>query len=206
MVKHLRWPRRWSILSGEAILVTRARFFLVASLALWGCRSRAPEGDPSQPTSPQAVTRPPADRPLVGGARPAGVAVRIPTRGGIPGVYRLPDLAEIPNVIHGRLPAVDGVVGLDPESEFLFVMTDKKDLVSLDLGSGRVDTVVHAIGQAALGPDGTLYTVDAKRRVVSVARRGRVAWPHPPGGGPPGLFRRNAPRLPAVDSAQIITP
>ena len=141
----------------------------------------------------------------MGGARTAGVAVRIPTRGGTPRVYRLPDLAEIPNVIHGKLPTVDGVVGLDPESEFLFVMTDKKDLVSLDLGSGRVDTVVHAIAQAALGPDGTLYTVDAKRHVVSVARRVRFAWPQPLGGVPHELFGGTDQRLVAVDPPKLIT-
>src|SRR5205814_14971 len=80
-----------------------------------------------------------------------------------PRAYRLPDLVEVPNAIHGQLPAVASVIGLDPESEFLFVMTAKQDVLSLDLGSGRVDTVAAGIVQAALGPDRTLYSVAAKR-------------------------------------------
>jgi hypothetical protein len=69
------------------------------------------------------------------------------------------------------------VVGLDPESEFLFVSTAKKELLALDLGSGRVDTVATGVAQAALGPDGTLYAVDTARRVISLSRRTRFAWP-----------------------------
>src|SRR6266487_4506408 len=110
---------------------------------------------------------------------------------------RLPSLAEIPSAIRGRLPQVRRVIGLDPEAEFLYVTTPqrdttrkkgaraksdttlKSDVLALDLGSARVETVATAIEQATLGPDGTLYTVDGKGRVVSLARRVRVAWPQP---------------------------
>src|SRR5256885_9706137 len=84
-------------------------------------------------------------------------------------------------------------------------MTAKQDVLSLDLGSGRVDTVVTGIVQAALGPDGTLYTVDAKRRVVSLARRVRFAWPHPLGGVPRELFGGTDQRRVAVDPPTLIT-
>ena len=133
------------------------------------------------------------------------MALRVVARGGTPRAYRLPDLVEVPNAIHGQLPAVATVIGLDPESEFLFVMTAKQDVLSLDLGSGRVDTVVTGIVQAALGPDGTLYTVDAKRRVVSLARRVRFAWPQPLGGVPRELFGGTDQRLVAVDPPTLIT-
>ena len=133
------------------------------------------------------------------------MALRVVARGGTPRAYRLPDLVEVPNAIHGQLPAVASVIGLDPESEFLFVMTAKQDVLSLDLGSGRVDTVATGIVQAALGPDGTLYTVDAKRRVVSLARRVRFAWPQPLGGVPRELFGATDQRLVAVDPPKLIT-
>src|SRR5256886_11510430 len=84
-------------------------------------------------------------------------------------------------------------------------MTAKQDVLSLDLGSGRVDTVVTGIVQAALGPDGTLYTVDTKRRVVSLARRVRFAWPQPLGGVPRELFGGTDQRLVAVDPPKLIT-
>ncbi|HUC40657.1 MAG TPA: hypothetical protein VMR92_07460, partial [Gemmatimonadales bacterium] len=68
-------------------------------------------------------------------------------------------------------------MGLDAESEYLFVTTAKHELLDLDLGSGRVDTVAVAVAQAALGPDGTLYAVDTARHVISLSRRTRFAWP-----------------------------
>ena len=108
-------------------------------------------------------------------------------------------MAEVPTAIRGKLPPVERVIGLDVETEFLYVTTPSKDstpkkkpprakpdttptapksdVLALDLGSARIDTVASGIEKATLGPDGTLYTVDAKRRVVSVARRVRVAWP-----------------------------
>ncbi|HET9387061.1 MAG TPA: SPOR domain-containing protein [Gemmatimonadales bacterium] len=95
----------------------------------------------------------------------------------MPQLYRLPRLTPVEGVLKGRLPPVERVVGLDPESEFLFVATAKRELLALDLGSGRVDTVATGVAQAALGPDGTLYAVDTTRRVISLSRRTRFAWP-----------------------------
>src|SRR5205823_4075154 len=81
----------------------------------------------------------------------------------------------------------------------------KSDVLALDLGSARVDTVATAIEQATLGPDGTLYTVDAKGRVVSVARRVRVAWPQPLPAVPQQLFGAADQRLAAADPPTLIT-
>ena len=105
------------------------------------------------------------------------MAIRLPAKGGIPQLYRLPRLTPVEGVLKGRLPAVERVIGLDPEAEFLFVTTAKRELLALDLGSGRVDTVATGVAQAALGPDGTLYAVDTTRRVISLSRRTRFAWP-----------------------------
>jgi hypothetical protein len=148
-----------------------SRFLLLATVALWGCGSQAPAVASSQQQSPQRVSQ------LQVLSRTAGVAIRLPAKGGVPQLYRLPRLTPIEGVIRGRLPAVERVIGLDPESEFLFVATAKRELLALDLGSGRVDTVATGIAQAALGPDGTLYAVDTTRRVISLSRRTRFAWP-----------------------------
>src|SRR6266850_81369 len=200
----------------------RTRHLLLISLALGGCRSRAPAAPPSQPPAKQAVSRAAA-----GAARTAGVAIRIPTKGGAPRVYRLPTLVEIPTAIRGKLPPVTRVIGLDAEAEFLYVTTrtkdttatkkgarvkkdtstttPKSDVLALDLGSARVDTVASGIEQATLGPDGTLYTVDAKRRVVTLARRVRVAWPQPLPGVPLQLFGAADQRLVVADAPALIT-
>jgi hypothetical protein len=106
-----------------------------------------------------------------------GVAIRLPAKGGTPQLYRLPRLSLVEGVLKGKLPPVERVVGLDPESDVLFVTTAKRELLGLDLGSGRIDTVGLGVAQAALGPDGTLYAVDTLKRVVSLSRRTRFAWP-----------------------------
>jgi hypothetical protein len=148
-----------------------SRLFLCSAVALWGCRSQAPAAASSQQQYPQRVSQ------LQVQARIPGVAIRLPAKGGVPQLYRLPRLTPVEGVLKGKLPPVERVVGLDPESEFLFVSTAKKELLALDLGSGRVDTVATGVAQAALGPDGTLYAVDTARRVLSLARRTRFAWP-----------------------------
>src|SRR2546421_2881802 len=198
------------------------RSYLLISLTLWGCRSRPPAAPSSQPQGKQAVRKAAA-----GAARTAGVAIRIPAKGGVPRVYRLPGMAEIPTAIRGRLPQVRRVIGLDAEAEFLYVTTPQKDttnkkksakakseksdttlksdVLALDLGSARVDTVAAAIEQATLGPDGTLYTVDGKGRVVSAARRVRVAWPQPLPAVPLQMFGAADQRLVAADPPQLIT-
>ena len=197
----------------------RGSYLVLISLTLWGCRSRAPAAASSQPQAKQAVSKAAA-----GAARTAGVAIRIPSKGGVPRAYRLPGMVEIPTAIRGRLPQVRRVIGLDPEAEFLYVTTPQKDsttrkkgakaksdttlksdVLALDLGSARVDTVATAIEQATLGPDGTLYTVDAKGRVVSVARRVRVAWPQPLPAVPIQMFGAADQRLVAADPPKLIT-
>lgn len=117
-----------------------------------------------------------------------GAAIRLPAKGGAPQLYRLPRMTLVDGALRGKLPPVERVVGLDPESEFLFVTTAKKELLALDLGSGRVDTVATSVAQATLGPDGTLYAVDTQRRVISLSRRTRFAWPQPLTALPRDLF------------------
>ncbi len=159
-----------------------SRFLFCALVTLWGCRSQAPADGSSQQQSPQRVSQ------LQILARTPGVAIRLLAKGGTPQLYRLPQLTAVEGVLRGRLPPVERVVGLDPESEFLFVATAKGELLGLDLGSGRVDTVATGVAQAALGPDGTLYAVDTARRVISLSRRTRFAWPRPLTALPRDLF------------------
>src|SRR2546427_3797933 len=43
--------------------------------------------------------------------------------------------------------------GLDPETDLLFAVTEKREVVALDVAGGRLDTVATAVEQAALGPE-----------------------------------------------------
>src|SRR3954471_17311555 len=94
-----------------------SRFLLFAGIVLWGCRSQAPAALPSQTQSPQQFSR------LQVISRVPGIAIRLPAKGGLPQLYRLPRLTEVDGILRGKLPPVERVIGLDPESEFLFVTT-----------------------------------------------------------------------------------
>jgi hypothetical protein len=133
-------------------------------------------------------------------SRQAGLVIRLTggKTGGAPRAYRLPDLAEVPHILRGRLPPVERVVGIDLEAEFLYIRTPNSEILAYDLESGRTDTVVPAAVRATLGPDGTLYTVDEKGKVVSMARRVRFAWPQPLTDLPSDLFGALNKRLVAV--------
>ena len=90
------------------------------------------------------------------------------------------------------------MVGLDGDSHVLFVTTAAGDLLSLDLETGRVDSVATKVVVTVLGPDQTLFVVDAKRRVTSVARRARLTWPLALGVIPRELFGAADKRMIAV--------
>ena len=180
------------------------RTLVAAALAVVGCRSQAPAA-PSSPQSQTQESQVVKSRPAT---RASAIAIRVPVKGGTPTVYRLPALQEMPGVLRGRLPPVTAVVGLDPESEMLFATTAKGEVLGFDLESGRVDTVATAVEQAALGPDGTLFTVDTKKHVVSLERRVRFAWPQPLAATPRQLFGASDGRLIAIvtqDQPRVIT-
>ena len=162
-------------------------------MALWGCRSQAPAG-----SSPRAGSAQAGKEATGPSGRHTGFAIRVSATGGVPKLYRLPNLAEWSTPLRGQLPAVDRVVGVDPEASALFVRTAKRALLALDLESGRIDTVAADVQLAALGPDGTLYVVDRNRRVTTLARRVHLRWPHPLEGDPRELFGAANERLLAM--------
>src|SRR5947207_6226196 len=185
----MAWPVVYFVRRGHLPI---SRFLLFASLALGGCRSQAPVMTSTQQQSPQRISQ----AQII--ARIPGVAIRLPAKGGMPQLYRLPRLTAVEGVLRGKLPPVERVVGLDPESEFLFVTTAKHELLGLDLGSGRVDTVATSVAHASLGPDGTLYAVDDQRHVISLSRRTRFTWPQALTAMPRDLFGSTDQRLVGV--------
>ena len=110
----------------------------------------------------------------------------------------MPNLAPWPTPLRGKLPAVEGVLGVDPEAGELFVRTTKHEVLALDLESGRVDTVSADAQIATLGPDGTVYAVDSKHRVSTLSRRVRLTWSRPLEGDARDLFGGADERLVAV--------
>src|SRR3989475_10936860 len=137
-----------------------ARFLLIACPALWGCGPRAPAAESSQHQPPQGVSR------LQVLARTPGVAIRLPAKGGVPQLYKLPRLTAVDGILRGRLPAVERVVGLDPESEFLFVTTAKHELLGLDRKSTRLNSSHSQISYA-------VFCLKKKKRTERLPARPR---------------------------------
>ncbi len=163
------------------------------ALALWGCRQQAPGESSSQAVATQSL-RPSTGPP----GRHIGFAIRVPNKGGAPQLYQLPSLVEWPTPLRGRLAGVEQLLGVDPEAAELFVRTSKREVLALDLEGGRIDTVANDVQIATLGPDGTLFAVDGKRRVTTLSRRVRLTWPHPLEGDPRDLFGASNERLVAM--------
>ena len=110
----------------------------------------------------------------------------------------MPGLSAWSSPLRGKLPPVQGVLGVDPEAGELFVQTTKNELLALDLESGRVDTVSADARVATIGPDGTVYAVDTSHRVSTLSGRVRLKWTRPLEGEPRELFGAADERLVAV--------
>ncbi len=174
---------------------TRPACLILATVVLGSCHSHTPA--PASAQTKQGQQLKPAARTE---GRSAAVLVRLSVKGGTPRLYRLPSLTELPGTLRGRLPAVDRVIGTDDADGLLFLHSAKGDAIAYDLQSGRADTVATGVTMAALGPDGTLFTIDAKKRVVSYSHRSKTAWPQPLAATPAAIFGGADQRLIAVTS------
>ena len=135
----------------------------------------------SSTTTPAAravVARPPATSSLL----------RFAHDGGIARLYDAADLAT-----HGwhsaeRIPALRRVVGADLDQRLVYAIDAQSALVSLDLTSRRVRSLLKGVSAAALGPNGALYAVDSVNGVTQVARRTAIRFRSPLSGPPRSLF------------------
>jgi hypothetical protein len=174
--------------------------FLIAALGACGPDTPAPA---SQETTAQQVRA-----SFAGAARRPAVAIRVPAAGGTITAYAVPSLVAFAGAIRARVPPIARIVGLDSESEYLFIRTVAREVLGVDLVTGRVDTIATGVERVTLGPDGTLFTVDAKRRVTSLKRRARFVWPHALPAAPRDLFGAADQRLIAVlaqDPSRLVT-
>jgi hypothetical protein len=161
--------------------------------ALGACGPGTPGASTSQADTSQRVRA-----SFAGAARRAAIALRVPSEGGPISAYGIPALTPLRDAVRGKVPPVQSIVGLDPEYDYLFVRTPTNEVLGVDLASGRVDTVATAVERATLGPDGTLFTVDAKRRVMTLKRRVRFAWPEALPAVPREMFGATDQRLVAL--------
>jgi hypothetical protein len=175
---------------------------LLIAAALGACGSGTQGGSSAQADSSQHV------KASYGGARRAAIALRVPAAGGSIEAYAVPHLTPLPDLVRGKVPPVSRIVGFDPDYDYLFLRTPTNEVVGVDLASGRVDTVASGVERATLGPDGTLFTVDSKRRVTTLKRRVRFAWPEALAAVPREMFGATDQRLVALlplDPPRVVT-
>lgn len=70
-----------------------------------------------------------------------------------------------------RIPPVDTLVGVNDDQALVFVRDRKQNVVALSLASTRVRTYLTGSRAAAVGAEGTLYTVDSTGAIHQYARR-----------------------------------
>ncbi|HSE67994.1 MAG TPA: hypothetical protein VLB12_13490, partial [Gemmatimonadales bacterium] len=100
-------------------------------------------------------------------ASPPSTLLRVPSAGGQAQLYRPPGLDPAKWKSEGALPGVRRVVGADLDQGLIYLLGAKSEVVTLDLQTGRVrQQVIDGVRDAAIGPDGTLYTVDDSNAVT----------------------------------------
>lgn len=165
------------------------RRFLIAGtclLLLAGCGGDA---DPvEQP--PEALDRTPPAR-----------LVRLDRSGGDPVVYELPRLTEADWEARNRLPAIEAVIGSSTTPAQVLIRDSKGDLVALGLESRRSRTLDEDVARAAIGADGSFYTVDTAGRAFEAGRRTPQRYANAFAGVPDLLYAGAEGRLIGVDTS-----
>ncbi|HEX3273891.1 MAG TPA: SPOR domain-containing protein [Gemmatimonadales bacterium] len=149
---------------------------LGASLLLVACSGKPPE-HLSLDKLP-ASTRTPA----------VSSVVRLPVSGGVARLYRIPGLDPSTWKAEDKFPAVQRVIGADPEQGLVFSLDRQKNLITLDLETRRVRTYLDQVRTATMGPDGALYAVDTGSTVTQMVRRAPVRFRSKLQGSPLELY------------------
>ena len=168
-----------------------ARAAVIAAVLAAGCRREA--------------AAPPPDLPAVGAQMSL---LRFPGSGagGAVEAYR-PDSLRPAGWASYPVPRIRRVLGADLDERLLWALDTRDSLVGVDLETRGVRKRLGRIVTGASGADGSLYLVDATRRIVRVARR-EVARFHDSLPGPPrALFATVSDQVVAVvaSPARLIT-
>ena len=108
----------------------------------------------------------------VASTTPPSSLLRLPAAGGTAELYHVPKLESWGWKSGTPLPPIRRAIGVDLDLGMVYGLTPKNEIIALDLQTARPRPQPLATARdVAVGPDGTLYTVDDSLRVVEFVRR-----------------------------------
>ncbi len=109
--------------------------------------------------------------------RGVAVAFRFPSDGSAQTrLYQLPDLEPVAWRFESGSGRIRTVVGFAEDEDQIYALNAARELIALDLSSGRVSTVDTGVALATLGPTGTPHVVHRDGTVATVQRRRVTPW------------------------------
>jgi hypothetical protein len=137
----------------------------------------------------------------VASTTPPSSLLRLPAAGGTGELYHLPRLDSWGWRTSTPLPAIRRAIGADLDLGLVYALGTRNEILTLDLQTARPrPQVQNEVREFAVGPDGTLFTVDDSLKVVQLVRRNPVRFPARLPARPRDLFGTRTASLLAVSA------
>ena len=134
---------------------------------------------------------------------PPSSLLRLSAAGGPAALYHLPELEPWDWQSSTPLPPLRRVIGAALDQELVYAQSARDEIIALDLQTARPrPPLVQSVRDVAIGPDGTVYTVDDSLRLVQFVRRNPVRLQHRLTARPRDLFGMRDESMMAIAAGQ----
>lgn len=137
----------------------------------------------------------------VASTTPPSSLLRLPGAGGTGELYHLPRLDSWGWRTSAPLPPIRRAIGADLDLGLVYALSGKNEILVLDLQTARPrQQFQNEVRDVAVGPDGTLFTVDDSLKVIQLVRRNPVRFPARLPARPSDLFGTRTASLLAISA------